>query len=119
MSSKIDIRPDHLKIVQSILCDLLPQGVKVWVFGSRATWKSKEYSDLDLALEGEEKLDLDILLNIEEAFEESDLPWKVDVLDVHNTSSAFLKAIEQDKVIFPLKAGCEGTGIKTGGLDES
>ncbi len=105
MSNKIDIRPDHLEIVQDILHEHLPRGVKVWVFGSRATWKAKDFSDLDLALEGQAKLPNDLMIDLETAFDESDLPWKVDLLDVHNTTDTFLKAIKQDKVAFSLKKG--------------
>ena len=56
MTSPVDIRPDQLEIVQDILLRHLPAGVKVWVFGSRANWTTKDSSDLDLALEGESKL---------------------------------------------------------------
>jgi len=111
MSSKIDIRPDHLEIVQKILHGHLPRDVKIWVFGSRATWKAKDYSDLDLALEGNEKLSRDVMIGLEYAFEESDLPWKVDLLDVHNTTPEFLAAIERDKVLFPMEAWLEGGGV--------
>ncbi len=104
MSSKIDIRPDHLKLVRAILSDILPCDVKVWVFGSRATWQAKDYSDLDLALEGVEKLSREVMINLETAFEESDLPWKVDVLDVKNTTGAFLDVIERDRVLLIVRA---------------
>jgi predicted nucleotidyltransferase len=43
----IDIRPDHWVIVRDILQRHVPQ-FEVWAFGSRATWKAKEYSDLEL-----------------------------------------------------------------------
>ena len=52
LTSPVDIRPDHLEIVQCILREHLPVGVKVWVFGSRTNWMTKESSDLDLAIEG-------------------------------------------------------------------
>ena len=57
MSSPVDIRPDHLEIVQDILREHLPMDVKVWVFGSRANWTTKDSSDLDLAVEGAARLD--------------------------------------------------------------
>ena len=56
MANPVDIRPDHLEIVQSILREYLPEGVKVWAFGSRASWTTKDSSDLDLALEGKGRL---------------------------------------------------------------
>ena len=52
MTSPVDIRPDHLEIVQGILREHLSAGSKVWVFGNRANWTTNESSDLDLALEG-------------------------------------------------------------------
>ena len=56
-TSPVDIRPDHLEIVQNILREHLPAGFKVWLFGSRANWTTKDSSDLDLAVEGANTLD--------------------------------------------------------------
>ena len=56
-TSPVDIRPDHLEMVQDVLRAHLPAGFKVWGFGSRATWTTKDSSDLDLAVEGDAKLD--------------------------------------------------------------
>ena len=53
---------------------------RVVAFGSRATWTAKEYSDLDLAILGEEPLPLDAVAAMAEGFRESDLPFKVDVV---------------------------------------
>ena len=41
-TSPVDIRPDHLTIVQGILREHLPAGFKVRVFGSRANWTTKD-----------------------------------------------------------------------------
>jgi len=43
----IDLSADHRQIVLEILREHLPQGAKVWVFGSRATRRARRYSDLD------------------------------------------------------------------------
>ena len=74
MTSPVDIRPDQLEIVQDILLKHLPAGVKVWVFGSRANWTTKDSSDLDLALEGESKLSHKVMGALEDAFEDSAPP---------------------------------------------
>lgn len=50
LTNRVDIRPDHLEIVQGILRKHLPEDVKVWVFGSRAHGTTRDSSDLDLAL---------------------------------------------------------------------
>ena len=68
-------------------------------FGSRATWTSKDYSDLDLAIVGSGPLDRRMLGRLKEAFEDSDLPIRVDVLDWHSISESFRTVIERDYVV--------------------
>jgi type I restriction enzyme S subunit len=96
---EIDINPDHLLIVQNILGKYLQKNTIVWVFGSRAKKTAKRYSDLDLALDMNGKLvAFDIISKIANDFEESDLPYKVDILDIAAVSDTFRKIIECDKV---------------------
>ena len=93
MTSAIDLRPDHRKIVESILRKYLPHGVRAWVFGSRADWTTKESSDLDLALEGDGPLDTRTLMALELAFEESLLPFSVDVVDLERVDDGFRERV--------------------------
>jgi type I restriction enzyme S subunit len=76
----------------------LPSNVYVWVFGSRAKWTAKAYSDLDLALEGDAAIPAKSLAAFEVALEESTLPFKVDVVDMHAVSDSFRQIIDRDKV---------------------
>ena len=101
MTSPVDIRPDHLEIVQGILREHLPVGVKVWVFGSRANWTTKDSSDLDLALEGDNKLSHKLLGALKDAFEDSTLPYTVDVVDLNAVSHAFKQIVESQRVALP------------------
>ena len=95
----LDIRPDHAEIIHKILKDNLEEGTYVFAFGSRANWTAKQSSDLDLAIDGfGEKLDRKIKSNLEDAFEESDLPYKVDVVDLNSVSESFREAI-QDQLV--------------------
>lgn len=98
MTAKIDISPEQLVILQGILKDHLPKGTLAWAFGSRVTWTAKPFSDLDIALEGAEPLPSDVLINLEEAFETSDLPWKVDVIDLNAVSPEFRAIVERQRV---------------------
>lgn len=93
----LDIRPDHLHIVRGILQTHVPNR-EVWAFGSRAKWTARETSDLDLCVQGDEPLSFESMGLLRAAFEESDLPYKVDVVDWATTSDAFRKIIERDKV---------------------
>ena len=101
MTSPVDIRPDHLEIVQDILIKNLPAGVKVWVFGSRANWTTKDSSDLDLALEGEGKLSHKVLGALKDAFEDSSLPYTVDVVDFNRIGDAFKQIVELQRTPLP------------------
>ena len=102
MTSPLDIRPDHLEIVQGILREHLPVGVKVWVFGSRANWTTKDSSDLDLALEGENALSHKLLGVLKDAFEDSALSYTVDVVDLHRIGDSFRQIVESQRVPLPL-----------------
>ncbi len=96
----IDIRPDHLQIVQDILQIHVPND-QVWIFGSRAKWTAKNTSDLDICIKGEKPLTLNTLAHLREDFSESNLPYKVDVVDWYGISEGFKKIIESDKVELP------------------
>jgi type I restriction enzyme, S subunit len=106
----LDVRPDLLQIVQEILQKHVPERA-VWAFGSRAKWLTKENSDLDLCIVGETPLSFTTLGLLKEAFEESDLPWKVDVVDWATTSESFRKIIERDKVV--VQGGKKGLGVES------
>lgn len=71
----------------------------VCAFGSRAKWLAKSYSDLDLALMTTVPLSLARMADIKEAFAESDLTVRVDVLDWAATDQKFQEMIAKDMVI--------------------
>lgn len=56
---------------------------------------AKPWSDLDLAIKAESALDWKLLEEIKEAFQESELPFRVDVLDLNEITDAFRRAIER------------------------
>ncbi|WP_347261772.1 nucleotidyltransferase domain-containing protein [Rudaea sp.] len=94
----LDMPPEHRRIVDGIL-DAHAGGREVWAFGSRARGVAKPYSDLDLAVIGNEPLGIEQLAALADAFEESDLPWRVDIVDWATTDAAFRRIIERDKVV--------------------
>lgn len=94
----IEITQRHWDIVRAILARQLA-GYEVWAFGSRARHTAKPYSDLDLVVITNQPLSLNELAPINEAFEESDLPWKVDLVDWATTSELFREIIQHDKVV--------------------
>lgn len=94
----VEVDSEDLVTVKAILRAHLP-GREVWAFGSRARRCAKPYSDLDLVVMGDEPLALDDLAALNEAFAESDLPWKVDVVDSARMGEAFRRIVERDKVV--------------------
>lgn len=94
----IEIQALHWQIVRDILQTHVPQ-YEVWAFGSRAKGSAKPHSDLDLAVISDQPLPLRVSADLSDAFSESDLPWKVDVVDWATTSESFRKIIQADRVV--------------------
>jgi type I restriction enzyme S subunit len=92
------LSPAELAIVRAILARHVPDR-EVWAFGSRVSGRAREYSDLDLVVIGETPLDLAISAALAEDFAESDLPFKVDVVDWATTSAGFREIIGAGKVM--------------------
>ncbi len=99
----LDMEPRHWAIVRAILHEHVPQ-YEVWAFGSRVRGTAKPYSDLDLAILTDRPLPLETSAALREAFTESDLPWKVDLVDWATLDESFRKIIEHDKVVVQTRA---------------
>lgn len=81
------------------------------MFGSRVSGKEKEYSDIDLVIIGNKKLDFDTLRLLREAFADSVLPMRVDVLDWHAMSETFRNVIlEAGYEVLQRTPDANGTG---------
>src|SRR6218665_700450 len=93
----LDVRADHLELVQRILQQHVPDA-EVWAFGSRAKGLARDPSDLDLCIRAAAALSFEQMGLLREAFEESNLPYKVDVVDWTMASAAFREIIERDRV---------------------
>lgn len=89
----IDLPEDHRGLVLGILAAHLPQGSAMWVFGSRATGRARPFSDLDLAIDAGRRLTLDEIATLVEEFTESDLPYKVDIVDWRGVDRRFRQMI--------------------------
>ena len=102
MTGKIDLSADDRQLVCKILVTHLPPAAKVWVFGSRATGRARRYSDLDLAVDAGRPLTLDETAILAEAFSDSDLPYRIDIVDWHAIDPGFRKVIAKTRI--PLAA---------------
>ena len=98
MTTGLDLSDEHRRIALAILQRHLPAGASVWVFGSRATGRPRAYSDLDLAIDAGRVLTLDETAELREAFTDSDLPYRVDIVDWHAIAEDFRKVIAAARV---------------------
>lgn len=98
MTAQLDLPPAHLALVRDVLRTHLPNGARVLVFGSRVHGGARPYSDLDLAVAADRPLGLDLTAELREAFSESDLPYKVDIVDLSRVEAGFRARIEAGAV---------------------
>ena len=94
----LSLTAEEWRVVHGILADLVPD-VTVTAFGSRVTGRAKPWSDLDLALTADAPLTLARLAALREAFSESSLPWKVDLVDTLAVSPEFQARIAKEQVL--------------------
>ncbi len=95
---QLGLSDQDLQIILQILAAQLPDR-PIYAFGSRALGLARRRSDLDMAVGGTTPLSLRqrALLNLD--FEESDLPIKVDIVDLNSITPEFRRRIERDFVM--------------------
>lgn len=97
------ISPEHLQTIQTILKTYLPLNTTVWVFGSRAHGPARKFSDLDLLFDQQgNALPDSVRIQMTEAFDNSALPYSVDLVDWNAISDDFKRQIQDKRVIFSL-----------------
>jgi len=99
---RIDLHDNQLTAVCELVGRFLP-GTRVWAFGSRVRFTAHAGSDLDLVVftRNDETAKIS---SLREAFEESDLPCRVDLLEWHAIPDEFKKNIQSGPIfiIYPL-----------------
>ena len=90
-----------LAIVRAVLATHAPRESVVKVFGSRARGLARRGSDLDLAIDAGRPLTSRESGALADAFEESDLPYTVDLVDVRAASEGFVALIEREWAPLP------------------
>ncbi len=95
----VDLPADHRRLVLNILRAYLPQSAKIWAFGSRATGRARRYSDLDLVIDAGRLLTLDEFAKLGEVFSDSDLPYRVDLVDWHDIGDRWRQRIVAERVV--------------------
>lgn len=79
----------HRERVLRVLAEHLPTH-EVWAFGSRVHGdRLKPFSDLDLALPGDARLTDAARMRLTDAFADSDLPFRVDIVEQADVGTEF------------------------------
>jgi predicted nucleotidyltransferase len=91
----IDIEERHKKIIFDILNK---HPYHFYAFGSRVKGKAKRFSDLDLCFF--DKIPDKVISDLEEQFEESNLPYTVDIVDWNSCDPSFQEIIKKDAISF-------------------
>lgn len=85
--------------IKNILFKFLdPQKDKVFIFGSRAIGNARKFSDVDIGVKSDKQINLLLLSDIKEAFEESNIPYTIDVVDFSNIAGTF-REVSMQKII--------------------
>lgn len=98
------LEPKHEEIIRSLLAMRVPKN-EVWIFGSRAGKTPKPHSDVDLVVIDNPAVSEIVLAKLKLDFEESNLPFRVDVLLWSNLSPAFQLLIESSHFVLSSKLG--------------
>ncbi len=102
------LNDNELAIVQNILEAMTPD-YEVRAFGSRVHGRGlKPFSDIDLAVMTTTPVASERMCELKEQFTESDLPYKVDIVDYAAASLRFRDIIQQEyEVIYRPQKGLE------------
>lgn len=87
----MNLETRHKQIIEDILSKYQYQ---FFIFGSRIRGDARKFSDLDLCYK--QTIPAHIISDIKESFEESNLPFTIDILDWNQLDKSFQKQIAKD-----------------------
>ena len=111
MTNKIALTSQQTAEVCGILRSVLMQAslktpisttIKAWVFGSRATGHERPYSDLDILISSPTPLDWRARADLQDAFEASNLPFRVDVVEEARLAPAIAPRVLAERQYLPI-----------------
>ena len=99
MTDRLSLPTRYRRMVEALLRQHVPEA-EVWVYGSRIQGRSHDGSDLDLVIRSPLLAPLGAeLLDLIEAFQESNIPFLVQVHDWARLPGSFHREIERDYVV--------------------
>jgi predicted nucleotidyltransferase len=101
---------DECAVVQDILRKHVPAR-EVWAFGSRISRKAWRYADLDLAIISDTPLSFGDHAALVDEFSESDLPFRVDILEWARTDDVIRRIVRAAKVVIQDRPAGHSPGV--------
>jgi len=98
-SASIAVSEPHRCFILHQIERFLPKAT-VWAFGSRVKGTCRPASDLDLAVHCDKQTALTSLIQLNAVLEESDIPYKVQVLDYNRLPKNMQDNIKQEYAVF-------------------
>lgn len=93
----LDLKSEYQAILRAIVHRRFPHH-QARVFGSRASGRAKPWSDVDLALLGEAAIDDLAMAHAREDFDESDLPFTVDLVRLSDLPAPMQELVLHDGI---------------------
>lgn len=87
------------KKIITVLSALFPNA-KIILFGSRARGTASEWSDIDLALDAQEKIDFIDIGEARDVLSALNIPYKIDIVDFQSVSPEMKKLIKDGGIIW-------------------
>jgi len=84
-----------IEFISETLREYLPDDSKFFIFGSRARGQYSRSSDIDIGIESSQQLDRKLLNNIGEIFDDSFVPYHVDLVDFSKVKEKFLETTNE------------------------
>lgn len=92
----IDLEEKYIDFIKNTISSMI-HNYKLYVFGSRAKNRARKYSDIDLAIDSQE-LTPQIKTKLEFTFENSTLPYEVDIINLNDIDNKFKDLIQKDLI---------------------
>lgn len=85
-------------LYQIVVAPLKEAGASVFIFGSRARGQFQKFSDIDILVQINSDLS-HLISEITERLENSNFPYKVDIVDSSALAPSYLKNVDLDKIL--------------------
>jgi predicted nucleotidyltransferase len=88
------------RVKSSVLEFLKDENITIILFGSRARGNFNRFSDIDIGIIPNDKLDNKKITLLKDSLENMNIPYTIDIVDLSKVSNAFKQKALKEKVIW-------------------